>query len=68
MKPKIVETRKYSKLDNEHFRNDLQPLPFDEIKNTTAEPNKMWAMWKKMFLDVLNKHAPLTKIKVKCSN
>ena len=25
-------------------------------------------MWKKLFLDVLNKHAPLTKIKVKGNN
>ena len=68
MKPKIVETRKYSKFDSEQFRNDLQSMPFDEIKNITAEPNEMWAMWKKFFLDVLNKHAPLTKIKVKGNN
>ena len=45
--------------------NDLQSMPFDEIKNITAEPNEMWAMRKKFFLDVLNKNAPLTKIKVK---
>ena len=32
MKPKIVETRKYSKLGSEQFRNDLQSMPFDEIK------------------------------------
>ena len=63
MKPKIVETRKYSKFDYEQFRNDLQSMHFDEIQNITAEPNEMWAMWKKFFLDVLNKHAPLTEIK-----
>ena len=68
MKPKIVATRKYSKFDSEQFRNDLQSMPLDEIKNITAEPNEMWAMWKKFFLDVLNKHAPLTKIKVKGNN
>ena len=68
MKPKIVETRKYSTFDSEQFRNDLQSMPFDEIKNITAAPNEMWAMWKKFFLDVLNKHAPLTKIKVKGNN
>ena len=68
MKPKIVETRQYSKFDSEQFRNDLQSMPFDEIRNITAEPNEMWAMWKKFFLDVLNKHAPLTKIKVKGNN
>ena len=43
-------------------------MPFDEIKNITAEPNEMWAMWKKLFLHVLNKHAPLAKIKVKGNN
>ena len=68
MKPKIVEPRKYSKLDSEQFRNELQSMPFDEIKNITADHNEMWAMWKKFFLDVLNKHAPLTKIKVKGNN
>ena len=63
MKPKIVETRKYSKFDSEQFRNDLQSMAFDEIKNIIADPKERWAMWKKFFLDVLNKHAPLTKIK-----
>ena len=63
MKPETVETRKYRKFDSEQFRNDLQSTPFDEIKNITADPNEMWAMWKKFFLDILNKHAPLTKIK-----
>ena len=38
MKPKTVETRKYSKFDSEQFRNDLQSMPFDEIKNFTADP------------------------------
>ena len=68
MKPKIVETRRYGKFDGEQFRNDLQSMPFDEIKNITAEPNEMWAMWKKFLLDVLNKHTPSTKIKVKGNN
>ena len=63
MKLKIVETRKYSKLGSEQFRNDLQSMPFDEIKNITADPNEMCAMWTKFFLDVPNKHAPLTKFK-----
>ena len=49
--------KKYGKFDNEQFRNDLQSMPFDEVKNITADPNEMWAMWKKFFLDVLNKQA-----------
>ena len=43
MKPKIIETRKYIKFDNEQFRNDLQSMPFDEIKNITADLNETWA-------------------------
>ena len=43
-------------------------MPFDEIKNITTDPDVMWATWKKFFLDVLNNHAPLTKIKVKGNN
>ena len=38
-------------------------MSFNEIKNITADPNEIWAMWKKFFLDILKKHAPLTKIK-----
>ena len=68
MKPKIVENRKYSKFNSEQCRNGLQSMPFHEIKNITVDPNEMWAIWKKFFLDVLNKHAPLTKIKVKGNN
>ena len=41
MKPKIVETRKYCKLGSEQFSNDLQSMPFNEIKNITTDPNEM---------------------------
>ena len=63
---KTVETRKYSKFDSEQFRNDPLSIPFDEIKSITVDPDEMWAMWKRfIFLDVFNKHSPLTNIKVK---
>ena len=66
---KIVETRKYSKFDSEQFKNDLQSILFYEIKSITADSNEMWAMWKRfIFIDILNKHAILTKIKVKSNN
>ena len=49
MKPKIVETRKYSKFDSGQFRNDLQSMPFDKTKNITAEPNEIWTMTGRSF-------------------
>ena len=29
------------------------------------DPNTMWEMWKRMFLEVLDKHAPLQQKKIK---
>ena len=40
-------------------------MPFDEIKNIARDANEMWTLWKAFFLDILNKHAPITNILVK---
>ena len=40
-------------------------VPFDQIKNVTNDANEMWLIWKAFFLDLLNKHAPITNIKVR---
>ena len=40
-------------------------MPFDEIKNVAHDANEMWTLWKAFFLDLLNKHAPITNIHVK---
>ena len=29
------------------------------------DPNEMWDIWKSLFLEVINKHAPMRKRKVK---
>ena len=39
--------------------------PFDEIKYISSDANEMWNLWKRFFLDILNKHAPITNIQVK---
>ena len=33
-----------------------------------SDPNQLWLLWKTMFLDVLNKHAPVDSIKIKGNN
>ena len=32
------------------------------------DPNKMWDVWKSLFLEVVNKHAPMRKGKVKSNS
>ena len=50
------------------FLKDLASLNLNEIQNITADPNHMWLLWKKMFLDLLDKDAPITEIKLKGNN
>ena len=68
--PKIIKVRKFQKFDSESFLKDLASLNLNEIKNIKADPNHMWLLWKKMFLDLLDhdKHAPITEIKLKGNN
>ena len=58
--PKIIRVQKYNKFDNEAFRNDLKNMNFDQIKNITDDPNEMWELWERFYIDVLNEHAPVT--------
>ena len=65
--PKVIETRKHDYFDNTAFLRDLEAAPFNEINRFTNLPSEMWTIWKTLYLDILNKHAPLTKIKIKGS-
>ena len=37
----------------------------EKIRSVSEDVNEMWHWWKTFFLDILNKHAPVAKIKVK---
>ena len=56
--------RNYKNFYAQAFRNDIENLPFDQIKNVSQDTNEMWLIWKSFFIDTLNKHAPVTKITV----
>ena len=43
-------------------------MNFDQIKNITDNPNEMWELWKRLYIDVLNKHAPVVDMKIKANN
>ena len=66
--PKVIETRKYNHFDSTAFLTDLKAAPFNEYSRFTNSPGEMWTIWKTLYLDILNKHAPVTKIKIKGNN
>ena len=65
---KNVTVRKFNKFGLSSFRSDLSKINFNSIKLITSDPDQMWLLWKIMFLDVLNKHAPVDSIKIKGNN
>ena len=66
--PKAIETRKCNHFDSTAFLTDLKAAPFNEINRFTNSASEMWRIWKTLYLDILNKHAPVTKIKIKGNN
>ena len=65
--PKHLNVRNYKKFDLKAFKKDMINVPFDEIKYISSDANEMWNLWKRFFLDILNKHAPITNIQGKGS-
>ena len=60
--PRLLNVRNYEKFNLKAFRKDMNNVPFDEIKNISHDANEMWTLWKSFFLDILNKHAPITYV------
>ena len=65
---KTITARNYKHFDRAAFLNDIKMTHFDQIKSYTSDANEMWALWKKLFLDILNKHAPTMYFKIKGKN
>ena len=66
--PKVIETWKYNHFDSTAFLTDLKAAPFNEISRFANSPSEIWTIWKTLHLDIHNKHAPVTKIKIKGNN
>ena len=62
--PKHLNVRNYKTFDFKAFKKNMINVPFDEIKYISSDTNEMWNLWKRCFLDILNKHAPITNIRV----
>ena len=64
-KPKILATRKSINFETDAFLRDLEKVPFDEIKHQLTDPNEMWMVSKTFFIDLIDKHAPLSNILIR---
>ena len=66
----FVEIRNMKNFNENNFVNELLNQHWECIYFFGKDPNHMWEIWKELFLEVLNKHAPLqhkkTKPIVKC--
>ena len=63
--PKILNVHNFKRFDSVSFQADIKGIPTERIRSVSGGVNEMWHWWKTFFLDILNKHAPVAKIKVK---
>jgi hypothetical protein len=66
----VVKTRKYcirnmKNFDEEKFVAELLKQHWEYVYFFAEDPNAMWEIWKKLFLEVLDKHAPLQHKKIR---
>ena len=55
----IVEMRNMKNFNEEKFVAELLKQHWEQVYFFAEDPNDMWAIWKKIFVEVLDKHAPL---------
>ena len=55
----FVEIRNMEHFNEEKFVNELLNQQWENVYFFGDDPNAMWRIWKELFLEVLNKHAPL---------
>ena len=59
-----IEIRNRKNFDDKKFVNKTTAF----IYFFAADPNSMWEMWKEMFLEILDKHAPIQNKKIRSKN
>ncbi|CAB4014189.1 Hypothetical predicted protein, partial [Paramuricea clavata] len=56
--PSVREVRDFKSFVQKYFIHDISQLPWNSI-NQFASPNTSWQVWKSLFLESLDRHAPL---------
>jgi hypothetical protein len=60
-----VEIRNMKNFNEKKFIDELLNQHWDYVYFFGDDPNAMWEIWKELFLEVLDKHAPLQQKKVR---
>ena len=60
-----TEIRNMKRFSEERFLLDLSKQPWDHVYFYADNPDSMREIWRKLFTDVLDKHAPIQKKKIK---
>ena len=55
--PMVREVRDFKNFVQNDFIHDISQLPWDSI-NQFSSPNTSWQVWKSLFLETLDRHAP----------
>ena len=61
----ILEIRNIKNFKEEKFTEELLKQPWKHVHFCAEDPSAMWEIWKKLFLDVLDKHAPFQHKKIR---
>ena len=61
---KTIKYRNFKQFDEKQFLEDLESAPWN-ILDITNDPNECLDLWEQMYLDIINKHAPLITKRVK---
>ncbi len=63
-KPRVIKTRSFRNFNGDNFCNDLNNVPWHVIEFSNCVDDA-WDMWKKLFLEVCDIHAPYVNIRCK---
>ena len=64
---RTIEFRNMKRFDQQQFIADLLGQPWERII-LQKDTNSMWSCWKEMFLEILNKHAPIQNKRTRSFN
>ena len=63
-KQNTINIRNMKNFNEEHFLTDLGNQPWEYLYYFWENTDQTWDIWKELFLEILNKHAPLQSKKV----
>ena len=60
---KRYTVKNFKKFNLSVFLKELESIPFNQIRLISNDANKMWFMWKNLFLSALDKHTPIASMR-----